>query len=217
VGGGAPNGAGHVPAGEPESAELVVWHEYLDQRKELPLLKPDVCVKQFPRRIQRLSFDDAGRNGDVEFTREPLELHVLEACLAKESRLRLDVPEEKREELFFLIPKVDTLFVPEELHEPPGRPPAEPKRLRPRQHGSIASSDGGMSVSRFSMRRTSGSSPAAAATRSMLKTGDVLETSHAHEFLLSLRMSLNVRQQRRCLRSSRLRITLERQMDSRGV
>jgi hypothetical protein len=35
--------------------------------------------------------------------------------------LRRDVPEEKREELFFLIAKVDTLFVPEELHEFPGR------------------------------------------------------------------------------------------------
>jgi hypothetical protein len=35
--------------------------------------------------------------------------------------VRLDVPEEKREELFFLIAKVDTLFVPEELHEFPGR------------------------------------------------------------------------------------------------
>jgi hypothetical protein len=36
------------------------------------------------------------------------------------------VPEEKREELFFLIPKVDTLFVAEELHEFPGR--REPSR-----------------------------------------------------------------------------------------
>jgi hypothetical protein len=36
------------------------------------------------------------------------------------------VPEEKREELFFLIPKVDTLFVPEELNEFPGR--HEPSR-----------------------------------------------------------------------------------------
>jgi hypothetical protein len=36
-----PNGAGHVPAGEPEPLELVVWHEFLDQRKELSLLKPD--------------------------------------------------------------------------------------------------------------------------------------------------------------------------------
>jgi hypothetical protein len=36
------------------------------------------------------------------------------------------VPDEKREELFFLIPKVDTLFVPEELHEFPGR--REPSR-----------------------------------------------------------------------------------------
>jgi len=31
------------------------------------------------------------------------------------------VPEEKRETLFFLIAKVDTLFVPEELHELPDR------------------------------------------------------------------------------------------------
>ena len=31
------------------------------------------------------------------------------------------MPEEKREELFFLIPKVHTLFVPEELPEFPGR------------------------------------------------------------------------------------------------
>src|SRR5918999_2056846 len=36
---------------------------------------------------------------------------------------------------------------------------------------SIASAGGGMSVSRFSRRRTSGSSPAAAATRSMLNPG----------------------------------------------
>jgi hypothetical protein len=41
-----PSGAGHVPAGEPEPLQLVVWHEFLDQRKELSLLKPDVCVKQ---------------------------------------------------------------------------------------------------------------------------------------------------------------------------
>jgi hypothetical protein len=121
-----PNGAGHVPAGEPEPAELVVRHEFLDQRKELSLLKPDVCVKQSPRRVQRLSIDAAGRDGNIEFASEPLELHVLDACLAEESRLRLDVPEEKREELFFLIPKVETLFVPEELHELPGR--REPSR-----------------------------------------------------------------------------------------
>src|SRR6266516_3555076 len=125
-GGRVPNGAGHVLAGEPEPPQLVVWHEFLDQRKELSLLKPDVCVKQFPRRIQRLSIDAAGRHGDVECASEPLELHVLDACLAEGSRLRLDVPEEKREELFFLIPKVDTLFVPEELHESPGR--REPSR-----------------------------------------------------------------------------------------
>ena len=80
-----------------------------------------MCVKQLSRRIQRLSIDDAGRHGDVEFASEPLELHVLDACLAEGSRLRRDVPEEKREELFFLIPKVDTLFVPEELPEFPGR------------------------------------------------------------------------------------------------
>src|SRR5712691_6794480 len=122
----APNGAGHVPAGEPEPAELVVWHELLDQRKELSLLKPDVCVKQFRRRSQRLSIDDAGRHGDVEFAGEPLELHVLDARLAEGSRLRPDVPEEKREELFFLIAKVDTLVAPEELHEFAGR--REPSR-----------------------------------------------------------------------------------------
>src|SRR5438128_1569851 len=83
----APNGAGHVPAGEPEPPELVVWHELLDQREELSLLKPDVCVKQFPRRMQRLSIDDAGRHGDAELASEPLELHVLDACLAEGSRL----------------------------------------------------------------------------------------------------------------------------------
>jgi hypothetical protein len=114
------------PAGEPEPLELVAWDEFLDQRKELSLLKSDVCVKQLPRRIQRLSIDDAGRHGDFEFASEPLELHVLEACLAEWSRLRLDVSEEEREELFFLIPKVDTLVVPEELHEFSGR--REPSR-----------------------------------------------------------------------------------------
>src|SRR5438034_2243770 len=117
----APNGAGRVPAGEPEPPELVVWHEFLDQRKEPSLLKPDVCVKQFPRCIQRLSIDAASRHGDVECASEPLELHVLDACLAEGSRLGRHVPEEKREELFFLIPQVDTLFVPEELPEVPGR------------------------------------------------------------------------------------------------
>src|SRR6266581_3389337 len=126
-----PNGAGHVPAGEPEPAELVVWHEFLDQRKELSLLKPDVCVKQFPRRIQRLSIDAAGRHGDAECASEPLELHVLEACLAEERRLRLHVSEQKREELFFLIAKMDTLFVPEELHEfPGGREPSRSISVR---------------------------------------------------------------------------------------
>ena len=35
--------------GEPERPELAVWHEFLDQGKELSLLKPDVCVKQFSR------------------------------------------------------------------------------------------------------------------------------------------------------------------------
>jgi hypothetical protein len=79
----APNGAGHVPAGEREPRELVVWHEFLDQRKELSLLKPDVCVKQRPRRSQRLSIDDAGRHGDFEFASEPLELQVVDACLAE--------------------------------------------------------------------------------------------------------------------------------------
>ena len=116
-----PNGADRVPVGEPQPLELVVWHEFLDQRKELSLLKPDVRVKQLSRRIQRLSIDAAGRHGDVEFASEPLELHVLDACLAKESRLRRDVPKEQREELFFLIPQVDALFVPEELPEVPGR------------------------------------------------------------------------------------------------
>lgn len=113
----APNGAGRVPVGEPQPPELVVWHKFLDQRKELSLLKPDVCIKQPSRRIQRLSIDDAGRHGNVEFASEPLELHVLDACLAEGSRLRRDVPEENRKELFFLIPKVDTLFVPEKLHD----------------------------------------------------------------------------------------------------
>jgi hypothetical protein len=117
----APNGAGRVPVGEPEPPELVVWHEFLDQRKELSLLKPDVCANQFSRRIQRLSINGAGRHGDVEFASEPLELHMLDACLAEGSGLRRDVPEQKREELFFLIAKVGTLFVPEELHEFPGR------------------------------------------------------------------------------------------------
>jgi hypothetical protein len=122
----APNGAGHVPAGEPEPPELVVWHELLDQRKELSLLKPDVCVKQVPRRTQRLSFDDASRHADFECASEPLVLHVWDACLAEGSGLRPDVPEQKREELFFLIAKVDTLVVPEELHEFAGR--REPNR-----------------------------------------------------------------------------------------
>ena len=117
----APNGAGRVPVGESEPPELVVWHEFLDQRKELSLLKPDVRVKQLSRRIQRLSIDDAGRHGDFEFASEPLELHVLDACLGEGSRPRRDVPEEKREEHFFLIAKVDTLFVSEELPEFPGR------------------------------------------------------------------------------------------------
>jgi hypothetical protein len=131
----APNDAGRVPAGEPEPPQLVVWHEFLDQRKEVSLLKPDVCVKQLPRRSQRLSIDDAGRHGDSEFASEPLELHVLDACLAEGSRLGPDVPEEKREELFFLIAKVETLFVPEELHEISGR--REPGRsISPR--GSTA-------------------------------------------------------------------------------
>jgi hypothetical protein len=125
----APNGAGHVPAGEREAPELVVWHELFDQREELSLLKPDVCVKQISRRIQRLSISDAGRHGDFECASEPLELHVVDACLAEGSRLRLDVPEEQREELFFLTTKVDTLFVPEELHEFPRR--REPSRSIP--------------------------------------------------------------------------------------
>ena len=85
-----------------------------------------MCIKQRSRRIQRLSIDDAGHHGDLEFASEPFELCVLDACLAEGSRLRRDVPEEKREELFFLIAKVDTLFVPEELPEFPGR--REPSR-----------------------------------------------------------------------------------------
>ena len=89
-----PSGAGRVPAGESEPAELGVWHELLDQRKELPLLKPDVCLKQSPRRIQRLTIDAAGRHGNVECASEPLELQVLAACLTQESRLRLDVPQQ---------------------------------------------------------------------------------------------------------------------------
>jgi hypothetical protein len=40
---------------------------FLDQRKELSLLKPNVCVKQFPRRIQRLSIDDAQWGGGRTF------------------------------------------------------------------------------------------------------------------------------------------------------
>ncbi|HEY8778052.1 MAG TPA: hypothetical protein VIM33_16440 [Gaiellaceae bacterium] len=35
--------------------------------------------------MQRLSIDDAGRHGDLECASEPLELHVLDACLAEES------------------------------------------------------------------------------------------------------------------------------------
>src|SRR6266852_2889175 len=79
-----------------------------------------------PRRRQRLSIDAAGRHGDVECASEPLQLHVLAACLTEESRLRPDVPEQKREELFFLVAKVETLLVPEERHEFPGR--REPSR-----------------------------------------------------------------------------------------
>jgi hypothetical protein len=116
-----PNGAGRVPVGEREHPDIAVWHEFLDQREELSLLTSDVCVKQLSRRMQGLSIDAAGRHGDLEFASEPLELHVVDACLAEGSRLRGDVPEEKREELFFLIPQVDTLVVPEELAEVPGR------------------------------------------------------------------------------------------------
>jgi hypothetical protein len=117
----APNGAGRVSFGEPEPPELVVWHEFLDQRKELSLLKSDVCVKQRSRQSERLSIDVARRDSEFEFASEPLELHVLDACLAEGSRLRRDVPEEKREELFFLVPKVGPLFVSEELPEFFGR------------------------------------------------------------------------------------------------
>jgi hypothetical protein len=91
-----------------------------------------VCVEQRSRRIKRLSIDDAGRHGDFEFASEPLELDVLEACVAERSRLRRDVPE--REELFFLIAKVDTLFVPEELPEFPGR--HDPSRSIPVRGGT---------------------------------------------------------------------------------
>jgi hypothetical protein len=35
-----------------------------------------VCVKQLSCRIQRLSIDDAGRHGDLEFASEPFELTV---------------------------------------------------------------------------------------------------------------------------------------------
>jgi hypothetical protein len=122
----ARNGTGRVGAGEFELAELVVWHEFFDQWKELSFLEPDVCVKQLPCRIQSFVIDDAGRDGDLEFASEPLELPVLDACLAQGSRLRVDVPEQKREELVFLIAKVDTLFVPEELDEFAGR--REPSR-----------------------------------------------------------------------------------------
>ncbi len=83
-----------------------------------------MCVKQLSRRSQRLSIDDARRHGDFECASEPLQLHVLDASLAQGSRLRGDVPQEKREELFFLIPKVDTFFIPEELHKFPRRPKA---------------------------------------------------------------------------------------------
>ena len=79
----APNGAGRVPVGERELPELVVWHEFLDQREKLSLLEPDVRVEQLARRLQRLSIDAAGLHGDVELASEPLELHVLEACLAE--------------------------------------------------------------------------------------------------------------------------------------
>jgi len=46
-----------------------------------------VCVKQSPRRIQRLSIDAASRHGDSECASEPLQLYVLDACLAEQSRL----------------------------------------------------------------------------------------------------------------------------------
>jgi hypothetical protein len=115
------NRAGRFSVGEDQPSEFAVWHEFLDQRKELSLLEPDMCVKQLSRHIQRLSIDDAGRHGDVELASEPFELHMLDACLVEGTRLGRDVPEEKREELLFFIPKVDALFVPEELPEFPGR------------------------------------------------------------------------------------------------
>jgi hypothetical protein len=108
-----------------------VWHEFLDQRKELTLLKPDVCVKQSPRACNVSRSTMPAATAMPSLRREPLELHVLDTCLAEESRLRPDVPEEKREEPFFLIPQVDTLFVPEELPEfPGGREPSRSISVR---------------------------------------------------------------------------------------
>src|SRR6266851_5353662 len=95
MGGGAPNGAGHVPAGEPEPPELVVWHELLDQRKELSLLKPDVCVTSSPPAASNVSRSRMPAASAMSSLRaNPPELHVLDACLAEESRLRLDVPQQ---------------------------------------------------------------------------------------------------------------------------
>ena len=120
-----PNGAGHVPAGEPEPPELVVWHEFLDQRKELPLLKPDVCVKQSPaaRNVSRSTMPAATAMSSLRANPSSC------MCWTRAWRTRAGCEWtclRKREELFFLIPKVETLFVPEELHELPGR--REPSR-----------------------------------------------------------------------------------------
>jgi hypothetical protein len=71
----------------------------------LSLLKPDVCVKQVSRGSQRLSIDAAGSHADAEFASEALELHVWTRA-SRGSRLRPDVPDEKREQLFFLIAQV---------------------------------------------------------------------------------------------------------------
>src|SRR5213593_2969573 len=56
----------------------------------------------------------------------PLILCKLANLLREFQRLREIVDRKDASQLFFLIPKVDTLFVPEELHELPGR--GEPSR-----------------------------------------------------------------------------------------
>ena len=99
-----PNGAGHVPAGEPEPLELVVWDEFLNQRKELSLLKSDVCVKQLPRRIQRLSIDDAGRHADVEFASEAMSLFGGSATEASAGRALQNAHLPRGRRAFSLVP-----------------------------------------------------------------------------------------------------------------